>query len=147
MFKKLKKLIQTQPENHYKGIYLQSAGQFLEMLHLKGIGKFHWSYIDDLDELPLGRHICQEGVEILREQAGILFWMKRGAQEFHTTFVEVNMRMKALGVKDVEKRLDRNKVNWNWRWEEDGYRCLLTYWNFEDIRKGEGMELFVRPKG
>ena len=139
----LRKLFSPRPpEGHFKGLYLHSAADFLAKLLPTGIDALTWA---ELYELSPGEHRYQAGAEYVKENRGMLLWMKRDQHVFDVSFVHVNLRMKALKIKDVEKRLDRNKVNWNWRWEADGFRCLLTYWNFVNIREGEGLELFFRP--
>ncbi len=145
--KRWRQFFKPDKPNSYQGLYLASGAELLEKLTLRGIGPLAWSDLDDIDALPVGLRILQEGVEWVRESAGLLIWSKRSANDFGTTFVEVNLKMKALRVKEVEKRLDKNKVNWCWRWDHSGYRILLTYWNFVDVRKGEGLEIFIRHRG
>lgn len=130
------------PEGHFKGLYLHSAADFLAKLHRQGIDQLTWEQLYDLSP---GEHRYQTGAEYVMENRGMLLWMKRDQHDFGVSFVHVNLRMKALQIKEVEKRLDRNKVNWNWRWEEGGFRLLLTYWNFVNVREGEGLEFFLRP--
>ena len=142
MLKKIAGVFKPKPPGYFKGLYLKSASEFVDQLTLKGISPLTWEQIYDFQ---IGETLFQEGAEFLMEKDGLLMWMKRGKTEFDTSFMDVHKKMGLLQVKDVEKHLDKNKVNWLWRWDQDGYRLLLNYWNFQDIRKGEGMELFIRP--
>ncbi|MDX2469186.1 MAG: hypothetical protein QNL04_01280 [SAR324 cluster bacterium] len=143
MLKKIAGVFKPKPPGAYKGLYITSANDFLEKLSLKGIAPLGWA---ELDDFQTGETLLQEGIQFVMESSGLLIWMKRNQTNFDSSFMEVHKKMGILKVKDVEKHLDKNKVNWVWRWDQDGYRCLLTYWNFVDIRKGEGIELFIRPK-